>query len=373
MPAPSDISEIQWSWGPGQSVLALLAGGRIVELAIERPDRLLGTVCLGRVSAVDRSLDAAFIQLGLGETPGFLPGAKARGLNDGQSLVVRVIAEARAGKGPKLSTDPGGCPASILEAAASARIPSPLWRPHVLETLLAAHPGARRVVVNDAAALAEARRFFPDAAQAPLSDLDEAVEAALNPVVALPSGGRLVIESTAALTAIDVDSGAGRPADANREAVAEIARQSRLRGLGGQIVVDFVSGPKGTPYRMAAALKKAVAADPTPTHVFGVSPLGLVEMSRERRGIPLADVLCRRSLVASADSLALTALRRVLAEAGLRPAARLGLVLAPEVFAALARQGEALAETERRLGRPLALRQDAARDRDDIVIEDART
>lgn len=370
MPPPSDITEIQWSWGPGQSVLALLAGGRIVELVIERADRLLGAVCLGRVSAVDRSLDAAFVQLGMGGLPGFLPGAKALGLTEGQSLPVRIIAEGWGGKGPKLSADPGHCPASILEAALSARAPSLLWRPHVLEALLAAHPGIGRVRVDDAAALAEARRSFPEASLSALPEVGEALEAAVEPVAVLPSGGRLVIEQVAALTAIDVDSGAGKPGDANREAVAEIARQIRLRGIGGQIVVDFVSGPRGAPYKLAAALKKAVAPDPTPTHVFGVTPLGMVEMTRERRRPALAEVLCRRSLEPSADSVALAALRRVLAEATLRPAARLGLVAAPEIAAALAGLGEAWAETERRLGRKLPLRPDPARARHDVLIED---
>ena len=189
-------------------------------------------------------------------------------------------------------------------------------------------------------------------------------------VVALPSGGRLVIEPSAALTAIDVDSGSARPADANREAVREIACQLRLRRIGGQIVVDFVSGPRGASYRLAAALKKAVATDPTPTHVFGVTPLGMVEMTRERRGAPLTELLCRRSLEPSADSVALAALRRVLTEATLRPAARLGLVAAPEIAAALAGLGEAWAETERRLGRTLPLRPDPARARHDVLIED---
>jgi Ribonuclease G/E len=240
----------------------------------------------------------------------------------------------------------------------------------VLEALLAAHPGIGRVRVDDAAALAEARRSFPEASLSALPEVGEALEAAVEPVAVLPSGGRLVIEQVAALTAIDVDSGAGKPGDANREAVAEIARQIRLRGIGGQIVVDFVSGPRGTPYKLAAALKKAVAPDPTPTHVFGVTPLGMVEMTRERRRPALAEVLCRRSLEPSADSVALAALRRVLAEATLRPAARLGLVAAPEIAAALAGLGEAWAETERRLGRKLPLRPDPARARHDVLIED---
>ena len=180
------------------------------------------------------------------------------------------------------------------------------------------------------------------------------------------------MEATAALTAVDVDSGGSRPADANREAVAAIARQLRLRGIGGQITVDFVSGPKGTPYKLAAALKRAVASDPIPTHVFGVTPLGMVELTRERRGPSVAEILCRRSLDLTPESVALDSLRRMLIEADARPGAALALVLAPEVAAVLGRLGEAVAETGRRLGRPLSWRSEPGRGLDDVMIEEVR-
>ncbi len=370
MPPPSDITEILWSWGPGESRLLLLAGDRPVEVVVERPEGLTGAVFLGRVCTVDRSLDAAFVEIGTGERPGFLPGAAALDLSEGAALVVQVRADARGGKGPKLSADLRDCPEDVLAGLATAKPPALLWRPHVLERLLAAHPAVARVVVDDAAALAEARRWFAAAARRPLPEVDEVLEEALAPVVVLPSGGRLVIEATAALTAMDVDSGAGRPVEANREAVAAIARQIRLRGIGGQITVDFVSGPKGTPYKLAAALKRAVAADPVPTHVFGVTPLGMVELTRERRGPSLAEILCRRSTDLTAESVALAALRRVLAEADARPGAALALVAAPEVATALARLGGAVAETERRLGRTLVVRSQPGRDREDVLIEE---
>lgn len=362
----SDITGILWSWGPGQSRLALLAGERVVELVIDRSDSLTGAVFLGRVSSVDRALDAAFVEIGQ-DRPGFLPDAKMLGISEGAAVAVRVRADARGGKGAKLVMVPDD---ALSDPA--AKPPCLLRRSHVLERLLAEHPGIVRVEVDDAAALAEARHFFPQAKRRALPELDDIVEEALSPVVLLPSGGRLVMETTAALTAVDVDSGASRPVDANREAVAAIARQIRLRGIGGQITVDFVSGPKGTPYKLAAALKRAVAADPTPTHVFGVTPLGMVELTRERRGRPAADILCRRSTELTADSVALEALRRVLAEADARLGAALGLVVAAEVAQALARLDEAVAETGRRLGRPLSWRSEPGRGLDDVMIEETR-
>lgn len=372
-PSPlSDITEIQWSWGPGQSCLALLAGDRLVELVVERPEILAGAVFLGRVASVDRALDAAFVDLGMGARPGFLAGATTLGLSEGDALVVQVRADARGGKGPKLSSDLRHCPAAIAAGLAEVRAPALLWRPHVLERLLAAHPGIARIVVDDAVALAEARRLFTTVERRPLPEVAEALEDALEPVVVLPSGGRLVIETTAALTAVDVDSGAGRPTDANREAVTAIARQLRLRGIGGQITVDFVSGPKGTPYKLAAALKRAVVADPVPTHVFGVTPLGMVELTRERRGPSLAELLCRRSVEPTAEALALQALRRLLAEADSRSGAALVLTVALEVEQALTRQADAVVETERRLGRRLVVRSEPGRGREDILIEEEK-
>ncbi len=356
---------VLWSWGPGESRLALLADGEVVELVVDRPELWAGSLFLGRVVAVDRQLDAAFVDIGIGDRPGFLPGAKRLGLTEGQALPVQVRADAWGGKGPLLAV-------ATECGAGDRKAPALLRRSHPLERLVETYPAITRIVADDVAAFAEARALFPTLAERGEVDLDDAFAAALAPVVVLPSGGRLVIEPTAALTAIDVDSGAGRAGDANREAVAAIARQLRLRRIGGQVVVDFVSGPKGTPYRLAAGLKKVVAADPVPTHVFGVTPLGMVELVRERRGPSLAEVLCRRSQGPSAETTALTALRRVLAEAVGRPGLAPVLVVAPEVAAALGRLGEAVAEAGRRLGRPLMVRAEPGRAWEDTMIEEAR-
>ena len=104
----------------------------------------------------------------------------------------------------------------------------------------------------------------------------------------LPSGGRLFIETTAAVTAIDVDSAsAANGADAalrtNLEAAAEVGRQIRLRDLGGVIVVDFLKTPaRTTRGRVENALKKALAADPVPVQMLGWTRAGLFEIIRTR-------------------------------------------------------------------------------------------
>ncbi|MGE0653723.1 MAG: ribonuclease E/G, partial [Alphaproteobacteria bacterium] len=135
-------------------------------------------------------------------------------------------------------------------------------------------------------------------------EIEEQVADALEAEAPLPSGGSLVIEPGRTLTAIDVNSGAaagdggGRRAgerrllEANIEAAAEIARQLRLRNIGGIVVVDFInlrdSPARG---RVVEALKAALAADPAPCWVGDMSRLGLVEMTRRRRGHSLAEML----------------------------------------------------------------------------------
>ena len=119
-----------------------------------------------------------------------------------------------------------------------------------------------------------------------LHDLDDAIAALSEPRVALPDGGSLVIEPTDALTAIDVNAGSEpNGPSVNLAAAQEIARQLRLRHIGGIIVIDFISmGRERDRDQVMEALKTAVADDPSQTYIVPMSPLGLVEMTRERRG-----------------------------------------------------------------------------------------
>jgi ribonuclease E/ribonuclease G len=117
-------------------------------------------------------------------------------------------------------------------------------------------------------------------------DLDEAIAALAEPRVALPGGGSLAIEPTEALTAIDVNAGhESNVLSVNLAAAKEIARQLRLRHIGGIVVIDFISISRERDRdQVVDVLKAAVADDPAQTHILPMSPLGLVEMTRERRG-----------------------------------------------------------------------------------------
>ena len=119
----------------------------------------------------------------------------------------------------------------------------------------------------------------------------EQLHKALDRKVWLPSGGSLIIERTEALTVIDVNTGknVGRSNleetvfRNNLEAADEVARQLRLRDIGGIIVIDFIDmEAKSNREAVAAALREALSRDKTRSQVFDISELGLVEMTRKR-------------------------------------------------------------------------------------------
>ena len=126
--------------------------------------------------------------------------------------------------------------------------------------------------------------------------LEDEIYEALNKVIYLPDGGRVVIEETRACTAIDVDSGDdrgnGNISRLNSEAAVEIARQIRLRNLSGKIIIDFAGS---SDYRfmkpVLEILEQELRKDPTKSSVLGLSRAGNVEIVRVRRRPSLSDIL----------------------------------------------------------------------------------
>jgi ribonuclease G len=168
----------------------------------------------------------------------------------------------------------------------------------------------------------------------PLFDLygvEEEIERALSKRVDLKSGGYLIIDQTEALTTIDVNTGGYvglRNFDdtvfkTNLEATQVIARQLRLRNLGGIIICDFID--MDTQEHRDAVLEefeKALARDHTRITVSGFSSLGLVEMTRKRTRESLAHVMCEpcptcqgRGEVKTAQTVCYEILREILREA----------------------------------------------------------
>ena len=123
--------------------------------------------------------------------------------------------------------------------------------------------------------------------------IHEQVHKALDRKVWLPSGGSLIIEHTEALTVIDVNTGKNVGKSNledtvfvnNMEAAVEIAKQLRLRDIGGIIVIDFIDMEiKGNRAKVVDAFRDALARDKTRSQVFDITELGLVEMTRKRIG-----------------------------------------------------------------------------------------
>ncbi len=122
---------------------------------------------------------------------------------------------------------------------------------------------------------------------------------AKNRFLNLEGGGSIVIEETTALVAIDVNSGKGHGPSkensvlsTNKKAARLIMEQLRLRNLGGIVLIDFINmREEESRQELLAAMQELAALDPVPVKIYGYTALGLLEMTRERRGTPLSSLL----------------------------------------------------------------------------------
>ena len=187
-----------------------------------------------------------------------------------------------------------------------------------------------------------AREFIPEVVERveyypgerPIFDLysvEDEIHKALERKVPLKSGGYLIIDQTEAMTTIDVNTGTyvGRKNleetlfKTNLEAAQAIARQLRLRNLGGMIIVDFIDMADAEHQRQVLrALERALARDRAKTFVTELSPLGLVEMTRKRTRESLEHVLCEpcpgcagRGMIKTAETVCYEIFREILREA----------------------------------------------------------
>lgn len=137
-----------------------------------------------------------------------------------------------------------------------------------------------------------------------VEEFEESADMALEPEAPIPGGGSLLFEPGQTLTAVDVNAGdaVGRigggkdPERArfalNRAAAAEIARQLRLRNIGGLVVIDFIGLRRPSDRRdVVEGLRRACCADPQPCQILEMSRFGLVEMMRQSVGATLAEQL----------------------------------------------------------------------------------
>jgi ribonuclease G len=286
-------------------------------------------------------------------------------------------------------------------AAAGTRVHEDLALPlRMLRDLMGAQ--VARVLVDapaaHAAMIAFAQTFMPVLAGRvelfeggrPLFDLygvEDEIERALNRKVPLKSGGYLMFDQTEALTTIDVNTGAfvgHRNLEdtiyrTNLEAAVAMARQLRLRNLGGIIIADFIDMQDPEHGRaVLQALEQALAGDHVRTQVSAVSALGLVEMTRKRTRDSLEHQLCRpcpncdsRGFVKTAETVAYQIFREVLRQAQQFDSQELIVLAHQDVIELLLdEEAAALADLELATGRPIRLQAEAryAEEQFDVML-----
>lgn len=205
-----------------------------------------------------------------------------------------------------------------------------------------------------------------------LYSIDDEIDRALDRKVDLKSGGYLIIEQTEAMTTIDVNTGAyvgHRNLEdtifrTNLEAAAAIARQLRLRNLGGIIILDFIDMQTDTHrQQVMEALESALASDHARNQISHVSPLGLVEMTRKRTRESLERTLCEpcpschgRGHVKTAETICYEIFREILRQHRQFPFGELVVLAQSDVVEMLLdEESGTLAELEELTGRPISL------------------
>ena len=220
-----------------------------------------------------------------------------------------------------------------------------------------------------------------------LYNIEPEIERALARRVDLKSGGTLVIDQTEALTTIDVNTGGfvgSRNFDdtvfkTNLEAAQAIARQLRLRNLGGIIIVDFIDMDSAE-HRNAVLdeLRRAMARDRTRVTLNGFTQLGLVEMTRKRTRESLAHVLCEpcptcagRGAVRTAHTVCYDILREIVREARAFKAREFRVIAAqPVIDLLLEDESASLAMLQDFIGRPVSVQVETSytQEQFDIVL-----
>lgn len=254
--------------------------------------------------------------------------------------------------------------AAIEAKTRNARVPSTVYcdlDPVARFLRDCVRPDTNHILIDDAAGLAEAKAYAAEAMPEILDKIvfydrgdlfeawgvEEELETLLQPRVSLSCGGWITIESTEALTAIDVNSGSFTASQGleetsfriNLDAAAEIGRQLRLRAIGGLVVIDFIhqADPENVA-RVLQTLAMSLGQDRIPTQISPMSEFGLVEMTRKRVRDPLAKFLTEpvRGLfsggrVKTVATVGNELLRLIEAEARINPGRTLHCIVAPEM------------------------------------------
>ncbi len=315
--------------GPGETRAVLVADETVLEAIFVRDaEAQTGAIYAGVVGERVPGSNDVFVDIGL--VPHGLLETKGQKITAGQVIAVEVATPARADKGHKLKLSTLAVPEAAQKFDLLRAAPHPVlnwWKTY--------HSSISEIVIDTADQRKVITQFLgasaPVVAEAEnemtFAEIDEQIDDALQTTLNLRSGGRVTIEQTSALIAIDIDAGASSIDQANGEAMAVIARQMRLRNLAGHIVVDLIH-TKGK-QRFVTTLKDLCADDPVETRVMGLTPSGMIDIARQRVRPSLAETLL------NAETVAYKALRVACQELVGRRVARVHLKVAPKVAAIL--------------------------------------
>ena len=264
------------------------------------------------------------------------------------------------------------------------------------------HEKVDRVRIDSPVALEEvrefAKRFVPDwcdrieeyIAERPIFDLfgvEDEIESALKPTTPLKSGGYLVFDQTEAMTTIDVNTGGyvgyrnleETIYKTNQEAAQAIARQLRLRNLGGIIIIDFIDmTDEEHRKQLMGAFERELEKDYAKTTVSEISSLGLIEMTRKRTTESLERRLCDscpycegRGTIKSAETVCLEIFREIMRSSRQFEASKLMVVASSNVVERiLDEQSATVAELEELIGKSIRFQREDqyAQDQYDVVL-----
>ncbi len=206
--------------------------------------------------------------------------------------------------------------------------------------------------------------------------VEDEIQRALEKEVPLKSGGYLVIDQTEAMTTVDVNTGSflgQRNLEetvyrTNLEAAQAVARQLRLRNLGGIIIIDFIDMHDAEHRRQVLrTLEKSLVKDHAKTTVYDFSPLGLVEMTRKRTVESLERQLCEpchecggRGMLKTAETVTYEIFREIVRAVRQFDAARLLVIASPKVVGRITdEESNAVAELEEFIGKSIRFQADA--------------
>lgn len=253
------------------SFAALFKNRLLVGLEVDHPDFVpqIGALFHARVTRVRPALGFAEIDLGEHGSARL----KTKELREGQSVEVSWQSPAREGKGARV----------LFVKKIESILNAPLLVHHGLNALerIKKHPYFKKFSAHVQIHTSDNVECF---------DLDDELQKLCAQTVMIKNKTSIIFEQTSAFYTVDINSSLS-PMEANSVALEEISRQLCLRNISGTIVIDLAGDKRKLAAGLVEKMRVLTALDPCRVQVFGITKLGLMELTRERNGWPLTQIL----------------------------------------------------------------------------------